>query len=250
MSGAVGDLEQQEPSARQDDGLFGPDSVTWRLFTDPASTLGAVCGVLLQSLNPDMMTLFSKVSDNYGDPVGRAARTVKYLDTTIFGDTAHALAAGEAVRRMHRHAQWTDERTGRTLIADDPDWLAWTYNTLVWGILRSSELYGPSLTAAERDRFVTEQHLRGADRGHAVGGGRAPVPQGARRRRGTPLTDPGQRAAGPDTHSHTAVRTSDSGSRRSRTRRCRSARCSTTPSPHSTTTTADARSVSRSSASS
>ncbi|WP_064057803.1 oxygenase MpaB family protein [Prescottella equi] len=158
MSGAVEDLEQQTSSARQDDGLFGLDSVTWRLFADPASSLGAVCGILLQTLNPDMMTLFSKVSANYGDAAGRAARTVKYLDTTVFGDTAHALAAGEAVRRMHRHAKWTDERTGRVLVADEPDWLVWTHNTLVWGILRSSQMYGPSLTAAERDRFVVEQH--------------------------------------------------------------------------------------------
>ncbi len=138
MSGAVEDLEQQTSSARQDDGLFGPDSVTWRLFADPASSLGAVCGILLQTLNPDMMTLFSKVSANYGDAAGRAARTVKYLDTTVFGDTAHALAAGEAVRRMHRHAKWTDERTGRVLVADEPDWLVWTHNTLVWGICASS----------------------------------------------------------------------------------------------------------------
>lgn len=158
MSGAVDNIAQQEPGGRQDDGLFGPESVTWRLFTDPASSLGAVCGTLLQTLNPDMMTLFSKVSANYGDAAGRAARTIKYLETTVFGDTAHALAAGEAVRRMHRHAKWTDERTGRVLVADEPDWLVWTHNTLVWGILRSSEMYGPSLTAAERDRFVVEQH--------------------------------------------------------------------------------------------
>ncbi|WP_137725426.1 oxygenase MpaB family protein [Prescottella subtropica] len=158
MSGAVENTGRDVPATRQDDGLFGPDSISWRLFADPASALGAVCGVLLQALEPGMMTLFSKVSVNYADSVGRAARTAKYLDTTVFGDTVHAHAAGESVRRMHAHAQWTDERTGHTLRADDPAWLEWTHHTLVWGILRSSEMYGPRLTPAERDRFVVEQH--------------------------------------------------------------------------------------------
>ena len=50
---------------RADDGYFGPDSVSWRVFADPSSKLGGVAAILMQALNPSMMRLFDKVSANY-----------------------------------------------------------------------------------------------------------------------------------------------------------------------------------------
>ena len=144
---------------RADDGYFGPDSVSWRVFADPSSKLGGVAAILMQALNPSMMRLFDKVSANYSDPQGRAERTARYIDTTIFGDKAHADKAGESVRRMHDHANWTDPRTGETLKASTPAWLEWTHNTIVWGVLRGAELFGPELTRAEQDQLVKEQHI-------------------------------------------------------------------------------------------
>lgn len=142
---------------RVDDGLFGPDSVTWRLYLDPSARIGMVAAVLLQALNPNMMRLFDNASSNKIDPEQRAALTGQYVMTTTFGDTPHADAAGAAVRRMHEHAVWTDPQTGETLRADEPKWLEWTHNTLVWGVLRASEVYGPALTPAERQTFIREQ---------------------------------------------------------------------------------------------
>jgi len=143
---------------REDEGYFGRESVSWRLFSDPSSKLGGVAAVLLQALNPGMIRLFDQVSVNYKDPQGRAERTARYIDTTIFGDKAHADAAATSVRRMHAHAKWTDPRTGETLVADTPEWLEWTHNTVTWGVLRGADLYGPRLSVEEQDRFVVEQH--------------------------------------------------------------------------------------------
>ncbi|WP_104091861.1 oxygenase MpaB family protein [Arthrobacter sp. GMC3] len=148
----------QASPARQDDGYFGPDSISWRLFSDPSSKLGGVAAILLQALNSDMMRLFDKVSDFAGDGPGRAERTGRYIDTTIFGDKAHADAAGASVRRMHAASTWTDPVTGEILRADTDAWLQWTHNTIVWGVLRGAELYGPALSAAEQDQLVKEQH--------------------------------------------------------------------------------------------
>lgn len=144
---------------RQDDGYFGPDSVSWRLFSDPSSKLGGVAAILLQALNPHMMRLFDSVSVMDADPQGRAERTARYIDTTIFGDKAHADAAGTSVQRMHAHAVWTDPATGETLRADTMEWLVWTHNTVTWGVLRGADAFGPELSRAEQDAFVREQHI-------------------------------------------------------------------------------------------
>ncbi len=153
-SGAIG---PDSFPGREDDGLFGPDSLTWHVYSDPSAQIGMVAAVLMQALNPNMMRLFSEVSVNSRDAAGRAARTGQYILTTVFADTAHAEAAGAMVRRQHAHAKWTDPETGQTLEADTPAWLAWTHNCLVWGVLRACEAFGPSLTSAEQDQLITEQ---------------------------------------------------------------------------------------------
>ncbi len=144
---------------RQDDGYFGPDSVSWRLSADPSAQLGEAAAVLLQSLNPGMMRLLSQVSAFNRDPEGRGRRTQSYLDTVVFGDKAHADAAATVVRKIHAQANWTDPGTGEELRAETPAWQHWTHNTVVWGLLRAADVYGPQLTPAEQDRYVIEQYV-------------------------------------------------------------------------------------------
>lgn len=141
-----------------DEGYFGPESVSWILFCDPSSKLGGVAAILMQALNPMMMRLFDQTSGYATDMEGRAERTGRYIDTTIFGDRAHADAAGTSVRRMHAHAHWTDPKTGMELRADNHDWLVWTHNTVVWGVLRGADAFGPDLTIDQQDTFIQEQH--------------------------------------------------------------------------------------------
>ncbi|GAA1627827.1 oxygenase MpaB family protein [Leucobacter chromiireducens] len=146
------------PTSAADHGYFGPDSVSWRLYSDPSSKLGGVAALLLQSLNPMMMRVFDGTSNYAADVEGRGERTGQYIDTTIFGDRAHADAAGAAVQRLHAASVWTDPRTGEELRADTQEWLAWTHNCIVYGVLRAADAFGPTLSVAEQDRFVAEQH--------------------------------------------------------------------------------------------
>ena len=156
-SAPAADRDPHAMPARVDDGYFGPDSISWRLFSDPSSKLGGVAAILLQSLNPMMMRVFAGTSGYATDMEGRGERTGRYIDTTIFGDTAHADAAGAAVQRLHARSVWTDPRTGEELRADTEEWLAWTHNSIVYGVLRAADAFGPMLTVAEQDRFVGEQ---------------------------------------------------------------------------------------------
>lgn len=155
---AHGGGKRANDTAAADTGYFGPGSISWRLYSDPSSKLGGVAALLLQSLNPQMMRVFTGTSDYATDVEGRGERTGRYIDTTTFGDRAHADAAGAAVQRLHAASVWTDPRTGEELRADTQEWLAWTHNCIVYGVLRAADAFGPTLTVAEQDRFVTEQH--------------------------------------------------------------------------------------------
>ena len=142
-----------------DDGLFGPESVTWRVIAHPATGLSATSAATLQMLYPPVMYVIDQASGVRDDPDRRAQRTGEYMTTIVYGDVAAAEAAGAALRRVHASRQATDPETGRTVHADEPDLLEWVHNALTWILLRGYATYGESLTAAERDRFVDEQRV-------------------------------------------------------------------------------------------
>lgn len=146
-------------TANPHSGYFAKDSISWRLFADPSSKLGGTAAVLLQSLNPMMMRVFSAVSNYAEDIEGRSERTGQYIDTTTYGDKEHADAASEKVKRLHANSVWTDPKTGEEFRADNQEWLAWTHNCLIYGVLRAAEEFGPELSASEQDQFVQEQHV-------------------------------------------------------------------------------------------
>lgn len=142
----------------QDDGYFGPDSVSWRVFADPVAKLGGMAALLLQALNPYMMRVFYNTTRTHDDAAGRDERTGQYFDTVIFGDRAHADKAAQSVRRMHAHARWVDPTSGVEMRADNPEWLAWTHNTFVYALLRACQQFGPRISPEDADRFIVEQH--------------------------------------------------------------------------------------------
>ena len=145
------------PSTETHDGYFTPDSISWRVFADPASKLGGMAALLLQALNPYMMRVFYNATASHEDATGRDERTGRSFETVVFGDKAHADKASEVVRRMHAHARWTDPATGEELRADTPQWLAWTHNTFVYALVCASRAFGVPLTDAEVEQFIVEQ---------------------------------------------------------------------------------------------
>lgn len=141
----------------QDDGFFGPESVTWRVYASPSSSIGVATAVLLQMIHPRVVRMIDQASNVRQDPAGRAAATGQYGITITFGDKATAERAGEVLRRIHSHRQAIDPITGETYTPNEPDLLMWVHCTLVWGVMAACQRFGPMLTPAERDRFVYEQ---------------------------------------------------------------------------------------------
>jgi uncharacterized protein (DUF2236 family) len=140
-----------------DDGLFGPDSVTWRVMASPATSIGAAAAVLAQMLHPRVMRMIDQSSNFRTAWDERARLTGEYALTITYGDTATAERAGEVLRRIHDHHKAVDPITGEVYTAGEPDLLLYVHGSLTWALLRAYDRWGPELSPAERDRFVDEQ---------------------------------------------------------------------------------------------
>ena len=75
-------------SAPEDDGYFGPGSVTWRVSADLSAPVAGLRSLLIQALHPLAMAGVDQHSDWRTDPVGRLAATSAYEVTVTFGDRA------------------------------------------------------------------------------------------------------------------------------------------------------------------
>jgi uncharacterized protein (DUF2236 family) len=139
-----------------DPGLFGPDSVTWRVHGDAAMLVGGLRALLLQMLHPLAMAGVADHSDYRHQPGRRLARTALYVATTTYGTTEQAEQAITTVKRVHASVVGTAP-DGRPYDASDPHLVAWVHHAEVDSFLRAYQRYGPEPLGPEAaDRYVEE----------------------------------------------------------------------------------------------
>ena len=141
----------------EDTGLFGPESVSWRICREPAYAVSAIAGLLMAALHPVAMAAIDQHSDFRRDAWRRAHRTTHYVFTITYGATATALAAADRVRSIHGRLAGTDPVTGRAYRADDPDLLLWVHCVNTEMALAGQQAFGRPLTPDEQDNYVAEQ---------------------------------------------------------------------------------------------
>lgn len=176
VSGLFAHAEQ--PLARTaeypgDEGLCGPDSVSWKVIGDVSVFVGAIRALLIQAAHPEVVAGVEEHSRYRDDPLGRLSRTSFYVTTATFGAMPEVGEAIAMVRDAHRPVRGTSHR-GRGYSASKPDQAAWVHNTLTESFLVAYQEFGLGLTGAEADRFVAEQTRVGAMLGAA------PLPDTAR----------------------------------------------------------------------
>ena len=142
--------------ASSDTGLFGPDSMAWRVHADPSMIVGGMRALLLQALNPRAMAGVADHSAYRKDPWGRFARTAAFVATTTYGTTAEAEAIAARVRRVHLRVNGREPTTGATYSADDPDLLAWVHNVLAHSLLLAKQRYGGGLSRRDAEQYLRE----------------------------------------------------------------------------------------------
>jgi uncharacterized protein (DUF2236 family) len=147
------------PEHPEDEGFFGPASVTWRLATDLSAPVAGLRSVLMQALHPLAMAGVDRHSDWRADPVGRLAATSAFLTTVIYGDQASAGQVAQRVRAVHSRIRGVDTVTGRPYAAGDPALLLWVHAALVDSVLAAVRLFGTPPQDADADIYVSEMRV-------------------------------------------------------------------------------------------
>lgn len=154
-----------------DHGLFGPESVTWRLHAESAMALAGLRALLLQALHPLAMAGVEQHSAYRTDPWGRLARTGEFIGVTTFGTTAQAERMAARVRGLHGSKSGVEPESGTHYRVSDPHLLLWVHGAQVDSVLVSLRAAGVRITKADANRYVAEQviaaTLVGIDAGDA-----------------------------------------------------------------------------------
>jgi len=145
--------------AREDDGLFGPESVTWRVMSSRIMWVAVLRALYLQALHPRVIRGTLQNAATITEPAdawARLRRTRTFIETRTFGTTAEAERAGRRVRKIHVSLTGTDP-DGTRYRVDDPELLLWVHCGEVSScadIARRSRL---PFSAGDLDAFVAEQ---------------------------------------------------------------------------------------------
>ena len=150
-----------------DAGLFGPESVIWRVNREGVLLLGGGRALILQVAHPLVAAGVAEHSNYREDPWGRLQRTLDITYRVVFGDTDTAETAARQLWLMHGRVEGeTRENGGRypagtPYRAHDPELLMWVHATLVDTSLLVYERYVGQLSSADRLRYYDEQRLLG-----------------------------------------------------------------------------------------
>lgn len=141
---------------RGDAGLFGPDSVTWRIHAEfPGMLSGGLCALLLQTLHPLALAGVYDHSNFREDLVGRLRRTTQFVAATSYAPLAEAQRLIQRVRTIHARIRG-HAPDGRAYAADDPALLTWVHVTEAYGFLQGYRRYCRAVPPAIADRYYDE----------------------------------------------------------------------------------------------
>lgn len=142
-------------SIRQSDyGFFGPDSPTWQVWTAPTALLGFQRAVVLEHFDPFLTAAVADMAGIYTDPHLRLDRTFAYFLTVAVGDGPTAIAASDALMRVHTKATGIEPISGKRYSANNPESQRWIHITGWHSVLKCYETYGPGpLSPAAESRY-------------------------------------------------------------------------------------------------
>lgn len=139
-----------------DPGLFGPDSVTWRVHADVSMFVGGITALMLQTLHPLAAAGVADHSRFREEPLQRLSRTGSFVAATTYGATPVAEAVIAAVRRVHDKVTGVTP-DGQPYAANDPELLRWVHVAEVISFVRAHRRYCPfPVRGPDIDRYYAE----------------------------------------------------------------------------------------------
>jgi uncharacterized protein (DUF2236 family) len=151
----------------RDHGLFGPDTVIWRVNREGSLLIGGGAAAILQVAHPLVAAGVGEHSRYDVDPWGRLYRTLDITTRITFGPTPVAKKAARAIqmahKRVHGELPWDAGRfaAGTPYDANDPELQMWVHATLVATSLAVYTRWIGALTIGEQRRYYEEQKTMG-----------------------------------------------------------------------------------------
>ena len=142
-------------------GIFGPESMTWRVSREAALFLGAGRAALLQLAHPWVAAAILEHSRVLGDPIARFHNTFRIVFTVIFGSREQAFAAARHLHTLHTGIRgdlpeavgsWP---AGAPYEANEVSALRWVYATLIDTAVLAYTTVLP-LEETEREQYYQE----------------------------------------------------------------------------------------------
>jgi len=155
---ALNEFDISQPPG--DPGLFGPDSVIWRVHGDfPSMLCGGISALLLQMLHPSALAGVWDHSNFRQDMLGRLRRTSQFIAVTTFGNRHDASLLIERVKKIHLRVSGVDSY-GQPYAASDPRLLTWVHVAETSAFLAAHLRFkNPRLSLADQDRYYREAAL-------------------------------------------------------------------------------------------
>lgn len=143
-----------------DPGLFGPDSVVWKVHGDFMSMMiGGISSLILQALHPLALAGVWDHSNFREDLKGRLGRTAFFIAATTYGNTEMAHRAITRVKSIHStlHGKHPD---GRSYSVSDPHLLYWVHLTEASSFLNAHRIYlNPNISLCDQDQYFREMSV-------------------------------------------------------------------------------------------
>ena len=150
-----------------DVGLFGPDSVAWKVHANfTAMMVGGLSSLIVQSLHPRALAAVWDHSDFRYKLKERLGRTAYFVAATTYGGEAMALSAIRRVNAIHANIKGIDLQ-GQPYVANESELIRWVHLVEVTSFLAAYQhLAKQPLSPQACDQYISEMtrvgHLLGA----------------------------------------------------------------------------------------
>ncbi|BDW12030.1 hypothetical protein PSHI8_21140 [Polynucleobacter sp. SHI8] len=140
-----------------DPGLFGPDSVVWKVHGDFMSMMiGGISSLILQALHPLALSGVWDHSSFREDLKGRLGRTAFFIAATTYGNTEMATRAITRVKKIH-DSLGGFHPDGRSYRVSDPRLLYWVHLTEAYSFLNAHRIYvNQTISESDQNQYFAE----------------------------------------------------------------------------------------------
>jgi uncharacterized protein (DUF2236 family) len=161
ITGATSSLEAFK-TPLGDPGLFGPQSVVWKVHADfSAMMVGGLSSLMIQALHPRALAAVWDHSNFREQLKARLGRTALFVASTTYGGVELASKSIERVNAIHAKIEGLDQQ-GKPYKANEPHLLRWVHLIETVSFLNAYQhLALRPLSASDCNRYVVEMNKVG-----------------------------------------------------------------------------------------